>query len=216
MCPVNVKTRTGKFPFVNVGADPHIIDCISGGGILLYPTATVYGLGGDATHPTLPDRIRHLKGSPPGKPLLALTDEWDRVLHWITEVGPLHRKLMAYQPALPITLLFKATPRAPSALCGDSPFIGIRRTMFPVCRTLIKSSDRPLCSTSANIAGSPPPGRFEDIHPSILSQVACMIDARQPLGGQPSTLIQINHDQISVLREGAVSTRQIQIILNEE
>ena len=137
--------------------------CVTAGGVLLYPTSTVYGLGGIAESSDVIMRIHSIKGSAPDKPMLMLTDSWKRVEHWIDNVTPIHEALMSHVPHLPITILFDARPDAVPAIRGTSPSVAIRNTIDPFCRALIGETGIPICSTSANTTGAPPPSYFQDV-----------------------------------------------------
>ncbi|MEM6337944.1 MAG: L-threonylcarbamoyladenylate synthase [Bacteroidota bacterium] len=180
---------------------------VSEGGVLLYPTATVYGLGGDPNVPAVLERIRALKGRDADKPMLVLTDEWARAEHWIANVTPLHNRLMAFDG--PLTILFDASPDVPAALRGGSPLIGIRRTRDAFCRAVITQSGRLLCSTSANKAGDPSPATFSTIHPDLLARVDLAVDAGSPLGGAPSTVAGLRDGSLVIYRAGAVSEEEL-------
>ncbi len=177
--------------------------CIRDGGVLLYPTATVYGLGADPACEAALHRIHAIKGRDAGKPILVLTDTWNRMTDWIATRTPLHDCLMAAD--LPLTILFEATDTVPTLLHGTSPYIGIRRTRHPFCRAIIKAADRPLCSTSANPSGIPPANRFEGLAPALIDAVDCAVDAGEPLHGTPSTVVMVEGEDLKVLRAGAVS-----------
>lgn len=185
--------------------------CLHDGGVLLYPTETVYGLGADPAHEAALRRIHRIKGRDAGKPILVLTDTWARVADWMAARTPLHERLMAAD--LPLTLLFEATAQVPALLRGNSPYIGIRRTRHPFCRAVIEATACPLCSTSANRAGAPPPVHFDEVARDLLDAVDCAIDAGTPLQGTPSTVVAVENGRVKVLRPGAVSTAALQEIV---
>ena len=182
------------------------------GGVILYPTETVYGLGGDPTRRTVVERIRRIKRRSNGKPMLILTDEWDRVRPWIDNVTSLHERLMKESPPLAVTILFEAEAGALEAVRAGSPRIGIRCTGNDICRRLINMAEMPIISTSANTAGAKPPGRFEDVCSEIISTVDWYVDAGRPLRGRPSTVVAVEEGELRVLREGAVSRQELERI----
>ena len=195
---------------------PHVqpaAACVRAGGVLVYPTETVYGIGGDPAREDVVRRIQALKGRDADKPMLLLTDTWDRALPWVAEVTPVHRRIMAHEPPLPVTLLFVPTPAAPAAFRGKSDKIGIRRTPDPFCRAVIAQADRLLLSTSANPAGAPPPRAFDDIAPELLAGADYAVDAGRPLAGVPSTVVDVVGGRLHVVRAGAVSEAQLAAVL---
>ncbi len=181
-------------------------EVVRSGGVLVYPTETVYGLGCDPHDVRAVARVRALKGRDAAQPLLALTDEWLRVARWIAGVTEVHHRLMGHTPSLPVTLVFEATADAPPALVSGDGRIGLRRTPDPFCRALIAAADTPILSTSANRAGHPPAHRFADLDPAVHGAVDYAADAGRDLGGTPSTVVGVEAGRLVVLREGAVDT----------
>ena len=182
-------------------------EVLRAGGVLLYPTETVYGLGCDPSDRAAVARIRALKGRDADKPMLALTDTWERVAGWYEDGGDTHRRLMAFEG--PLTILLRASAGAPATLVGPEGLVGVRRTQDPFCRALVAASGVPLVSTSANPAGAPAPAAFEAVAREIRSGVALAVDAGAPLAGAPSTVVRLDGDDIVVVREGAVSAAAV-------
>lgn len=189
------------------------VPCIQSGGVLLYPTETVYGLGGDARDANVANRIRVLKGSEGTKPMLVLIDEWFRVAEWIERTTLLVDRLLAGMPDLPITFLLPASVDAPMHLTGEDGLIGIRQTTDSFCRELVVRANTPLLSTSANKAGGVPPVEFEDVDSEIRRGVDVAVDARRTLQGVPSTIVRLDGKTIHVIRKGEVDVQTIHEIL---
>lgn len=179
---------------------------VRSGGVLAYPTETVYGLGGDALSAAALGRIRTLKGRDADKPVLALTDTWARVAEWLGRLDPALERLMGHEPPLPVTLLLPVTEAAPAGLVGPGGLVGLRRTSDPFCRALIAASDRVLLSTSANPAGAPAPSRFSSLDAAIVAGVDLAVDAGAELNGVPSTVVRVEDGRLVVVREGAAPT----------
>ncbi|MDX1419665.1 MAG: L-threonylcarbamoyladenylate synthase [Rubricoccaceae bacterium] len=182
-------------------------EVVRAGRVLLYPTETVYGLGGDPFAHRVVARIRRLKGRDADKPMLALTDAWARVDAWLTGRTAVHERLMAFEG--PLTILFEAGPGAPPGLVGPEGWVGVRRTADPFCRAVIATSQTPLVSTSANPAGGPAPSRFDDVAPALLDGVDLAVDAGAPLSGAPSTVVHVAGEEVVVLREGAADAATV-------
>lgn len=185
------------------------IATIASDGVLIYPTETVYGLGGNPASAAVLDRVRQIKGREATKPMLVLTDTWDRVQPWIDAPTAIHRRLMDHEPRLPATLLFRPGSEAPEGLVGTDGWIGIRRTSHPVCLSLIQGADRPLLSTSANRAGEAPVSSFDALSPLLLAEVDVALDAGVPLQGVPSSVVLVQDGVIHCVREGAVSMKTL-------
>ncbi len=195
---------------------------VRAGGVIVYPTETVYGLGCDPADARAVARARAIKGRDAARPMLALTDTWDRARPWIAGLTAAHRRLMQHAPPLPVTIVFDASEAAPPGLVSASGTsvsgtsvsgtVGLRRTADPFCRALIAAADRPVLSTSANRAGHPAVSDFADLDAAILDAADFAVDAGHPLGGTPSTVVQIVDGRLVVLREGAVSSAALRAI----
>ncbi len=184
------------------------------GGVIIHPTETVYGLAAVAEFPEALARIRAIKGREEEKPLLVLTDIWERAMPWIARVRPEERLLM--EEELPLTILFDPSPLVPPVLRGTSPYIGIRRTTSPLVRRLIDETGYLLASTSANVAGEKPPTRVAEITPEIRQHVDFIVDHDEVAWGVPSTVVRIGENgQLQIIRPGAVSQEQLMALLEE-
>lgn len=179
---------------------------VAGGGVVLLPTETVYGLSGDARRPDVAARIHQIKGSDPMKPLLALTDSWARVRAWV-QVSSQVQRLWAASDIGPLTLVLPTTDAAPPALTSDEGLIGIRQTTSSFALEVVARLGAPIFSTSANASGASPPARFEDVDPSILRAVDVAVNAGRALAGAPSTVARFDTTSgvFEILREGPVS-----------
>lgn len=183
------------------------------GGVLVYPTETVYGLGCDPANEAAVARVRAIKGRDADRPMLALTDVWARVEPWIAALEEAHRRLMRHEPPLPVTLVFEASDAAPPGLVSPEGGIGVRRTADAFCRALVAAAGTPVLSTSANLAGRPPAHRFADLDPAVLDAVDEAVDAGHDLGGTPSTVVRVETGALVVLREGAVDAATLHRIV---
>lgn len=188
------------------------VDCILGGGILIYPTDTVYGLGGDAARDEVSDRLRQLKGSAPDRPLLILTDSWARVADWVSPPDALTRDLMAIAEARSLTILFSATKAVPKGLIGTSSEIGIRLCRYPFCARLIQASGRVISSTSANRAGGKPPLRPDQVEQAVIDGADLLVDGGA-LAGVPSTVVRPEGSSWRIVREGSVTGETLDRLL---
>lgn len=178
--------------------------CIERGGVLIYPTATVYGIGGDARREDVALRIAVLKGRDRDKPMLLLTDQWERVANWFERETKLHRYLMNHPRSAYLTILFEASDSAPVVLRGGSPLIGVRRTAHPFCRALIERSGAPLISTSANRSGEPTARTVNEVPDDVRTGVDLLVDAGPSTSSEASTVVAVADGRIRIVREGAV------------
>jgi L-threonylcarbamoyladenylate synthase len=190
---------------------------VRGGGVLVYPTETVYGIGCDPFDAVAVERVRAIKGREATKPMLALTDTWDRVAGWVTGVTDTHRRVMgatdgAGRP-LAVTLLFEAGTDAPASLVSAAGLIGLRRTPDPLGQRLVAACSTALLSTSANQAGQPPAASFAALDPYVVEAADYALDAGRDLGGTPSTVVRVEDGALVVVRAGAVDARTLREIV---
>ena len=148
------------------------------GGVILYPTDTVWGIGCDACNAAAVARVFEIKRRPDAKSLVLLASDLDMVAKYIKEVPPMAVDLVEVNDA-PMTLIY------PGAICSetgdrwhlaanavaDDGSVGIRIPLSDWCRQLVYKLGRPLVSTSANISGEPTPQRFSEIPEEIKDAV---------------------------------------------
>lgn len=181
---------------------------VRGGGVVVYPTETVYGLGGDARRPDVAARCRSVKGRG-AVPMLSLVDEWARVDEW---VAPDERAVCARVAGVEgVTVLARATARAPRHLVGPEGWVGVR-VARGAARELARAIDAPLLSTSANPTGRPTPARPAELAPELRRRVDAVLDGGA-LDGAPSTVVRPDGDALVVIREGAVSAEALRAAL---
>jgi L-threonylcarbamoyladenylate synthase len=165
------------------------------GGLILYPTDTVWGIGCDAKNENAIERIYKLKNRQRTKNMIIqVADEVD-IMHY---TGNAQVKIYDYLKGVckPTTFIYEQATNLPGNLLNEDGTIGIRIVQDEFCKSLIKSFGGAIVSTSANISGYPPPGRFEDIDILIRQGVDYIVRHRQEekVPGMPSTVVKINKD----------------------
>jgi len=165
------------------------------GGLILYPTDTIWGIGCDATNPAAVKKVYDLKQREETKSLIVLMADEREILKYTS--GP-DLRVFDYLAALqkPTTVIYEgAVGLAPNLIAGDGT-IAIRLVQEPFCRHLIKRLRKPLVSTSANISGAPSPAFFRQVDPRIKTGVDYIVDYRQDdeEPKQPSAIVKWNHD----------------------
>jgi L-threonylcarbamoyladenylate synthase len=188
------------------------------GGVILYPTDTVWGLGCDATNPEAVARIYGIKHRSDSKSLVLLACSLDQIALYIKEIPPMAIDLVEVNDR-PMTLIYPGAKTYPAAAEGEEQkadrfhlahntvaadgTVGIRIPMMEFCRQLTYKLGRPIVSTSANISGEPTPKRFADISDEIRSAVDYTVNPRLEAGatGQSSQIIKIGLDgQVEIIR----------------
>lgn len=172
------------------------------GGVILYPTDTVWGLGCDATNASAVDKIFKIKKRNEEKALICLVSDFKMLNQYVEDVPEVAYDILKYA-AKPTTIVYDKPVRVAENLVGSDDTLGIRVTKDPFCQDLIKKLKRPLVSTSANISGMPTPESFAQISSDILEGVDYVVNLQQSLKtSKPSAIIKLSNDgKVEVLRK---------------
>lgn len=188
---------------------------INAGGVIVFPTQCLYGLGVDALNAEAVNRIFKIKRRPESNPLLILISDEKDIFHLTKEIPATAEQIMrSFWPGN-VTLIFKAGPSLPQCLTAGTQKIGIRLPGHPVARALVKEIGRPITGTSANLSGLPGCNRISELDPAISDAVDLILDAGPLQGGIGSTIVDITTDPPTILREGSVSAKQIEASLKQ-
>jgi L-threonylcarbamoyladenylate synthase len=182
------------------------------GGIVVYPTETLYALGARADDAAVLERLSRAKLRPPGKPLPLLAGDLDQVLRVARLEGAVARVAERFWPG-PLTLVLPAASGLDVAVTAGTGTVGIRIPGSAVARALALAAGFALVSTSANPAGGPPPARVADLHPDLLAQVDHVLDGGPTAGGLASTVVRIEGSIVHVLRQGAIPSAAVEAAL---
>ena len=176
------------------------LEVLRKGGLVLYPTDTIWGIGCDATDETAVKRIFTLKQRPEKKSLVVLLADVRDLLKYVSNPPP----DIIYTFDRPTTVIYEgAIGLAPSVINEDGT-VAIRIVQEPFCRHLVKRLRKPLISTSANISGQPSPASFAEIDAAIKNGVDYVVNYRQDdlTPARPSRIIRMLKDgSVQVIRE---------------
>ena len=192
-------------------ADPNLaemlkpaIEVIHSGGVVVFPTETLYGLAADPHNPKALDRLAVLKGRPDGKPIALLASHESQLDPLIKEVPEGARRLMQeYWPG-PLTLILPARDQVDPRLCSADRGVGARVTPHAVAAGLARGFGGAITATSANLTGQAAARMVWNIDPDILENADFVINAGPTPGGPPSTVLDIRSKPPRLLRPGAV------------
>jgi L-threonylcarbamoyladenylate synthase len=148
------------------------------GGIILYPTDTIWGIGCDATNTEAVKKIYRLKQRDEAKSMIILLDTDNKLQSYIQEVPELAYDLIAFAEN-PLTLVMPGAKNISPALINTDGSVGVRIANHPFCQQLIQRLRKPLVSTSANISGKPSPQYFSQIGQEITDGVDYVVDIDQ-------------------------------------
>ncbi len=177
------------------------LEVLERGGILLYPTDTVWGIGCDATNAEAVARVFAIKNRPDAKALICLVGSDRQLEQLIPNVPEAAWDIMDLSEK-PVTIVYDNPRGIAPNLVGPDKTLGVRLTSHPFCRELLRRFRRPLVSTSANLAGAPTPKRFSEIDSAILNAVDYVVPLEQEiLKSTPSSVIQLKAGgQVRVIR----------------
>lgn len=179
------------------------------GGLVAFPTETVYGLGADARNPDAIRRLFAAKGRPADNPLIVHVADITDVPGIVREITPLARTLAARWWPGPLTLVLDADPNLPRITTGGHPTVGVRVPDHPVARRLLELAGVPVAAPSANRSGRPSPTTAEHVLADLGDAVDAIVDGGPCVVGLESTVVDARGDVPVVLREGAVTREHL-------
>ena len=181
------------------------VRALKAGGVVLYPTDTVWGLGCCADDPEALDRLYRLKGRPGGQPSLVLVDAEGLLEEYAHPVPDIAWDLLRESDVpegRPMTLVLPGGRDVTKALLAEDGSLAIRVVHDPFLQFILRGIDMPLVSTSANLTGQPTPGHFSEIPKAIREGVdhVC-VTGRDRKGGQSSSMVKLDAaGRIEILR----------------
>ena len=172
------------------------------GGLLLYPTDTVWGIGCDATNAEAVDKIYELKKRPESKALICLVSDLKMLRQYVEYIPEVAYNILKYADQ-PTTIVYDNPIRIAENLVGADNTLGIRIVQDEFCQTLIRKLGKPLVSTSANLSGEPTPMRYPEISAAVLEGVDYVVNLqRKHKSTKSSTVIRLSSDgQVKILRK---------------
>ncbi len=184
-----------------------------GGGLVAFPTDTLYGLAAAASRDGAVRRLFEVKGRPTDRPvpvLVASAADVDRVA---ASIPPAARRLMEACWPGGLTIVLQRHPRFHSLALGGGETVAVRVPAHPVALDLLRRVGEPLTGTSANVSGRPPPTTADEVHHQLGDRVDLVVDGGPSPGGIGSTVMDCTVDPPRVLREGAVPVERVTALL---
>jgi len=173
------------------------------GGVLLYPTDTIWGIGADMRNKAAAEQVYKIKNRDGSKPLIYLVSSLEMLKDYTADLHPRIETLLFYHNK-PLTLIHKAASKVPDWAKSDEGTIAIRITTDAFCRRIIEKLGRPISSTSANVSGERFPSSYSDISEAILQQVDGIANPfpEKKASALPSVLARYDQEgQLIVLRQ---------------
>ena len=179
------------------------LNTLKKGGIILYPTDTIWGLGCDATNLSAVEKIFRIKLRDDSKSLLILADGEQMVERYVKDVPEIAYELINVSDS-PLTIIYPAGRNLAPGVCSKDGSVGIRICRDEFCNKLINRFRKPIVSTSANFSGKPSPEKFDDIEKSVVDAVDYIVkyrqDDRQKYSASPVIKVDLN-GRIEIIRE---------------
>ena len=175
------------------------------GGVIAFPTETLYGLAADSLSEAALRKIFQVKKREEGKPLLLLIADRSWLKGLVQEISPLAERLMDRFWPGPLTLVFHASPRLSPLLTAGSGKIGVRLSPHPVTQALAQAVGRAVTGTSANISGQPGSLTAREVHQALGERLDAVLDGGKTAGGPGSTVLDVSDLSPRLIREGMIS-----------
>jgi len=168
-------------------------EVLKSGGVILYPTDTIWGIGCDATNPEAVDKVLKIKNRPAEKSLIVLLDVDSKLQSYVAEIPDVAYDLIEYAEN-PLTVVFSDAKNLAQNVINADGSVGIRIVKHDFCTPLIQRFRKPIVSTSANLSGQPSPKFFDDIDPEIIDAVDYVVDFEQEnrTSKKPSTIMKLS------------------------
>jgi L-threonylcarbamoyladenylate synthase len=188
-------------------AIPAALDVLRTGGLVAFPTDTVYGVGALVFDEKAVESIYTAKERPVEKAIPVLVGKTEDLSQVAEEIPVFAARLIARFWPGPLTVLVPKKPSLP-VVVSTSSTVGVRLPDHELARNLLQMAG-PLAVTSANISSQPSPTTAEEVYEQLGSRIALIIDGGRTPGGVPSTLVDCTGEEIQILRAGPISKEQL-------
>lgn len=198
---------------INMNAISQAGAIIRNGGLVAFPTETVYGLGANALNAEASAKIYEAKGRPSDNPLIAHIADIDMLAPLVAEIPTAAVKLMdAFWPG-PMTLIFNKSDVVPKGTTGGLDTVAVRYPDHPIAQALIKSAGVSIAAPSANLSGKPSPTLGEHVIDDMNGRIDMIIDGGMVGMGLESTIVDVTVNPPMILRPGFITEEMIQKVV---
>lgn len=188
---------------------------IRNGGLVAFPTETVYGLGGDAMNPSASQKIYAAKGRPSDNPLIVHIWDYSQLEEIAAELPPEAKKLSdAFWPG-PMTLIVPKNDKIPYETTGGLDTVAVRMPSHEVAREFIRVSGCMIAAPSANTSGRPSPTTADHVWQDLNGKIDAIIDGGAVDIGLESTIVDISEDIPTILRPGYITKAMLEEVVGE-
>ena len=197
--------------------DPEIIEkagqILKKGGLVAFPTETVYGLGGDGLNPDSSRKIYAAKGRPSDNPLIIHIADMDSLGKLVTQVPGKARKLAERFWPGPLTMIFQKSREVPYETTGGLESVAVRMPSHPVALALIRAGGGYVAAPSANTSGRPSPTKAEHVVEDLQGKIEMIVDGGDVGIGLESTIVDFTEEIPVILRPGYVNQSMIEEVI---
>lgn len=192
------------------------VEILRSGGLVAFPTETVYGLGADAYNPRAVRRIFQVKGRPADNPLILHIGSLNMLSEIAEIVDDRIRDVLKILWPGPFTVILRKRETVPSEATAGLPLVAVRMPAHPVALALIEGLGRPIAAPSANRSGKPSPTAAEHVIEDLGDSVDLVVDGGETFLGVESTIVDLTRDPPVLLRPGPIDPEYLESVLNRK
>lgn len=204
----------GTDDFYNNGGLERAAQIIKDGGLVVFPTETVYGLGGDATNPQSSKKIYAAKGRPSDNPLIIHISKPEEAEPYAVTSESFYRLAEKFMPG-PLTVILPKKSTVPFETTGGLDSVAVRCPSNDIANSLIAASGVPIAAPSANLSGKPSPTNAADVIQDMNGRVDMIIDGGESDIGLESTIVKLDGNRGALLRPGAITVDALSCVLDD-
>ncbi len=188
------------------------VEIMKKGGIVAYPTDTIYGLGADIRNDVAVQKIFAAKRRPANQPLPILLADVSQVENVARDIPDVARRLAQQLWPGSLTIVLHRSNTVPDAVTGGGDKVAVRIPQHPVPIALIRGLGTPITGTSANVSGKPNPVSAHDVRDQLGDCIDMIIDGGRCPGDTPSTVVDVTGEYPAIIRDGAIPREEIEAI----
>lgn len=188
-------------------------EILKNGGLVAFPTETVYGLGGDGLNARSSEKIYTAKGRPSDNPLIIHIADMESLDKIVSQVPPKARKLAEKFWPGPLTMIFQKSPEVPYETTGGLESVAVRMPDHLIAQALIKAGGGYIAAPSANTSGRPSPTKAEHVAEDLNGRIDMIIDGGDVGIGLESTIVDFTEEIPVILRPGYINQQMIEAVI---
>lgn len=191
------------------------VSVLRAGGLIVFPTETLYGLGADALNFAAVEKVFQLKGRDLANPFPVIVSDRAMLDSLVAEISPLAEKLMAHFWPGPLTLVLPARADIPPQLVNATGGIGVRISSQPIAMEIVRALGRPLTATSANPSGQPGARRIAQAKDYFSGKIDIFVDGGELPSLTGSTVAEVTASKVKIIRAGEIAKRELEKVVGK-